>query len=427
MKILIFAIGSRGDVQPYVVLGRELIARGHDVHIAAPPGYDDMIAAVGAVRHTLPADFQSMVNDPEIQSAITSWRGRLRAYRLTADIMNEQLSAIWRIGLDVAPDVILNHFKAALAPNLARKLGAVSIPVMLQPGFVPTRAYPQFFFSSWSLGGFANLMTHRAILALTRFGTRLMIRRWLKQTGTDIGPPMDHMAAYSPHGSAPRVHAYSRIICPRPDEWPATEVQTGYFFTESQPFEPPAGLSQFLEAEPQPLYVGFGSMPGIDPARTSRAVLGALARTGQRAVVATGWGGIRQMQSSDNVYVLDAVPHTWLFPKVAAVVHHGGSGTTHEALRWGRPSIVCPVFADQPFFGRCVAELGAGPQPIAQKRLTEERLATALEFALTDAVRRRAEAAGREIRSENGTRRAADLIEHCCNDPGCRSSRHGAQ
>ena len=97
MRILLFAIGTRGDVQPFVVLARELISRGHEVHVAAPPGYDDMIAAVGAVRHTLPADFQAMVNDPEIQSAITSWRGRLRAFRTTADIMDKQLSSIWRI------------------------------------------------------------------------------------------------------------------------------------------------------------------------------------------------------------------------------------------------------------------------------------------------------------------------------------------
>lgn len=411
MRILLFAIGTRGDVQPFVMLGRALKARGHEVHIAAPPGYDVMIEAAGAMYHPLPVDFQTLIEKPEIKAALTSLRGRIRAFRATADMMNEQLSAIWRIGLEVAPDLIANHFKTALAPNLARKLGAVAIPVMLQPGFMPTRAYPQFFFSSYPLGGFGNLMSHRFILALTRLGTGIMIRRWQKHSGTDIGEPMDPMSAYSPSGEAPRIHAYSAAICPRPNEWPETEMQTGYFFAEPEPFAPPNALSVFLDAGSRPVYIGFGSMPSLNHERTDQAVLEALERTGQRAIVATGWGGIAKMEPSDNIHVLETVPHTWLFPRVSAVVHHGGSGTTHEALRWGRPSVVCPVFADQPFFGRLVARLGAGPEPIPHNKISGDRLVAALEFALTEKVGARAEEVGLEIRKEHGISGAADLME----------------
>lgn len=411
MKVLLLAIGTRGDVQPFAVLGRELASRGHDVTIAAPPGYSEMIESAGAAYQPLPIDFQSLIEDPEIKRALTSMRGKLRAFRLTAEIMNEQLSAIWRIGLESAPDVILNHFKAPLAPYLARRLGAVSIPVMLQPGLAPTRAYPQFFFSALRLGGFCNLMSHRIILALMRFGTGVMLRRWLKHSGMDIGPPMDPMGAYSADGKAPRLHAYSGVLCPRPDDWPETDRQTGYFFAEPAPYEPSAALSAFLADGPKPIYVGFGSMPSLDRTQVSQALRDALARTGQRAILATGWGGIDELQTTDAVHVLDAVPHTWLFPRVAAVVHHGGSGTTHEGLRWGCPSVICPIFADQPFFGRLVADLGAGPKPIPHKKLAGDRLAAAIESALGDTVRARAIEIGGAMRQERGVANAVDLIE----------------
>lgn len=148
----------------------------------------------------------------------------------------------------------------------------------------------------------------------------------------------------------------------------------------------------------------------LDHARTTDALVGALARTGLRAVVATGWGGIAGF-TGDNVHVVDAVPHSWLFPRVAAVVHHGGSGTTHEGLRWGRPSVVCPLSLDQPSFGARVQALGAGPAPIRQKRLTADGLARALDAALAPETRACAEEIGARLRHEDGVAAAVAEIE----------------
>lgn len=411
MKVLLLAIGSRGDVQPFVALGRELAARGHRVVLAAPRGFAGMVEAAGLIYRALPVDFQEMMQEPEIKAAMTSFTGKLKAYRWATDIMNAQLSAIWEIGLEEQPEVILNHFKGALAPQLARKLGAVSIPVMLQPGFMPTDEYPQFLIASRSLGRVGNIASHRLIHALTRMGTGMMIRRWQKATGTDIGPKMDPMSGYAPDVPAIRFHAYSPHIVPRPKTWPETEVQTGYLFSEPEEWTPPPELDAFLKNGDRPIYVGFGSMPGMDHARTTKALLGALEQTGLRAVVATGWGGIADMETGDNVQVIDAAPHSWLFRQVSAVVHHGGSGTTHEGLRWGRPSVVCPLFADQPFFGARVAALGAGPEPIRQKRLTADSLARALDTALTDRVAARAQELGEQLQAEDGVARAIEVIE----------------
>src|SRR5690606_19496179 len=122
-------------------------------------------------------------------------------------------------------------------------------------------------------------------------------------------------------------------------------------------------------------------------------------RTGQRGVLAKGWGGLAAADLPPDVAVVEDVPHDWLFPQVAAVVHHGGAGTTGAGLRAGRPTLICPFFGDQPFWGRRVAALGAGPRPIPQRRLTATRLAEAIRELVSSAeMRERAEALGARIR-----------------------------
>lgn len=141
-------------------------------------------------------------------------------------------------------------------------------------------------------------------------------------------------------------------------------------------------------------------------------VLQALARTGQRGVLYAGWGGLKKEQLPSNVFMTSSVPHTWLFPRMAAVVHHGGVGTTAAGLAAGVPSIVTPFFADQPFWGQRVYQLGVGPRPIARKRLTADNLTEAIQRALSDTeMRKKAAALGARIRAENGIARAVAIIE----------------
>jgi len=410
MKILLITLGSRGDVQPFTVIGSRLKAAGHDVHIAADTGFSQMITAEGLTHHPLPLDFQEIIQDPDMQAAITTFSGKLKAFGLASDIMNKQFSAMWRIGLDVAPQLILYHFKGVIAPFLGRRLNVPAWPVMLQPGFTPTRTYPQFFLTTRSLGSMGNLATHKLFGTGVRFFSKLMIKRWIKATRTEIGPLMDLQAGYSPDGLATRLHAYSPQIAPLGSDMPRTDQQVGYAFAEPTAFTPPSDLEKFLSEGEKPIYVGFGSMPGVNHERVNTALVGALEKTGLRAVIATGWGGIGELSSSAKWHVLDAAPHAWLFPKVAAVVHHGGSGTTHEGLRWGRPSVICPLFADQPFFGQRVAQLGAGSLPVAQKRLTAINLAEALEYALSEKVARRAKSVGDILVSEDGAGIVTEMV-----------------
>jgi UDP:flavonoid glycosyltransferase YjiC (YdhE family) len=212
---------------------------------------------------------------------------------------------------------------------------------------------------------------------------------------------------------SPVLYGFSPLVIPPPPDWGGNVHVTGYWFLEpAVSWTPPADLTTFLDGGPPPIYVGFGSMSSRRPEETTRLVLSALAQTGQRAVLLSGWGGLTKADLPDSVLMIHSVPHDWLFRRVAAVVHHGGAGTTAAGLRAGAPSVIIPFFGDQPFWGQRVVALGVGPEPIPRQQLTAESLAAAIEEAVTNvAMRRRAADLGEQIRAEDGVARAVEAIQ----------------
>jgi UDP:flavonoid glycosyltransferase YjiC (YdhE family) len=211
----------------------------------------------------------------------------------------------------------------------------------------------------------------------------------------------------------PVLYAYSPTLLPPPADWPSRFHVTGAWFLDPPPgWQPPADLVSFLEGGPPPVYVGFGSMTSADPDATLALVLDALSRAAQRGVLLHGWAGLGAgRELPDTVIALDDVPHSWLFPRMAALVHHGGAGTTAAGLRAGIPSVVTPLTADQPSWGRIVHRLGAGPRPIPFRHLTATRLSRAIESAVSEpAIHERAAELGERIRAEDGVGQAVELV-----------------
>jgi UDP:flavonoid glycosyltransferase YjiC (YdhE family) len=297
---------------------------------------------------------------------------------------------------------------------LAEKLGLPLIQAFLVP-FTPTRAFPGPLIprAMPNLGGSFNRLTHHLTRQMMwqpfRSADSLARRKVLGLPPAPFrGPHYSERAR-----GLPLLYGFSPSVISAPPDWGDDIHVTGFWLLDSAgDWVPPPELLDFLQAGSPPVYIGFGSMSTRKPEETADLVVEALKRTGQRAILLSGWGGLQKTTLTDSVFMIDSIPHSWLFPCVSAVVHHGGAGTTAAGLRAGVPSVVIPFFGDQPFWGRCVEKLGVGPVPIPRKELTIERLAKAVHAAVTDeAMRQRAADLGSKIQAEDGVARAVEVIQ----------------
>ncbi len=392
--IAIVAGGTRGDVQPYIALGKGLRGAGHTVRVLTSDSFATLVTGAGLGFGSTGGSVEEVLQSAEWRKTIE--RGNVLAIfaKMQAETRRRAVGTGHRLqGLLAGSDLIVagiaglgGAFSAAAALRLP------VIQAYVTP-FTPTRAFPSPLTPALPFGGALNRASFAAMrqaLWQTSRASDVAVRREL---GLPKGSFRGPFRALS-RSTLPVLHGYSEYVLPRPDDWPAHHHVTGYWFLDAEAgWVPPPDLAAFLAAGDPPVYIGFGSMIGGNPQELGRIALEALGRTGQRGVFATGWGGLSPSDLPGTVHAVGSVPHDWLFPRMAAVVHHGGVGTTAAALRAGMPSVVVPFGVDQPYWGRRVAELGVGTAPIPQKRLTVERLSAAIAESIGDpAIRRRAAA-----------------------------------
>ncbi|KAB7769162.1 glycosyltransferase [Xanthomonas maliensis] len=396
--IVIATLGTQGDVRPIVALGRGLQQRGHVVRILTSENFASLVTANGLAFAPLNGDHQRMLQ----RSPISSRQSSLAISRMFREHL-AQWSPDWaRQGRAACADAGL-VIGVGTASLLAAALGeALQIPVVhaqLQP-ITPSRHVPLMVRPQWHLPGPLQVGIQTAM----RMGGWQVLRHAIDET---VRPQLG-LRPYGwrgPNFATARVlYGYSEHLCPRPPDWPA-RVQVCGFWSLPQPrWEPPAALQAFLDAGPPPVYVGFGSMIAADAERLTETVKAALRLTGQRALLAAGWGGLAAAGDppSQQFFTLDQVPHDWLFPRVAVAVHHGGAGTSAAALTAGIPSVVVPFGYDQRFWGHCLAQRGVAPPVVDHAGLQPEALAQALRQASAPAMRMAAQALGQRLREEDG-------------------------
>jgi sterol 3beta-glucosyltransferase len=412
MRIVIFSIGTQGDVRPFVALGKGLRALGHSVCVATGETCEALVRAHDLDFSPLTADFlELMASDPNAMKKGLNPFALVKTVRKHLGEMASDWAIQGRNAVSGADLVIGNGMVSLLAASLAELAGADYVETQLQP-VTPCPDIPPMMLKPGRrpLPGFVNL----ALYQLMRGVTWQMLSGAYKTLRRDLGlTPYPWYGPYYQKESQQRrrLLAYSSQLLKRSPYWPENIQVVGNFqLRESSVWQPPAALSAFLTAGSKPIYIGFGSMLGDDKAAFSQKIIDAIRASGQRAIIATGWGGLDVVPDSDT-FVIDAVPHDWLFPRVALAVHHGGAGTTAAAARAGIPSVVIPFFGDQPFWAWCLQQAGVAPAALPRKNFQPQALADAIGIALSEAMQARARMLGEQLSKEDGVGNAIAQLQ----------------
>ncbi|OJJ42220.1 hypothetical protein ASPZODRAFT_137412 [Penicilliopsis zonata CBS 506.65] len=415
LNIVIQIVGSRGDVQPFLALGQALQQHGHRVRIATHEVFADFVrGAAGGVEFFPiggnPAELMAfMVKNPGLIPQLKTVRGGeiARKKAMVADM----LEGCWRSCLDPDPvtgrpfvaDAIIANPPSFAHVHCAQAL-AIPVHLMFTMPWTSTRDFAHPLANLRSASSMnprtANWVSYGLVEWLTWQGLGGVINRW--RVSIDLDPiPTIKGPSLAEALKIPFTYCWSPALVPKPADWPAYIDVCGFFFRDPPRFNPPEDLEKFLQAGPPPVYIGFGSIVVEDPQALIQTVLDAVTQCGVRAIVSKGWSNIMGDQQ-DHVFYLGDCPHEWLFQHVSAVVHHGGAGTTACGLFNGRATTIVPFFGDQPFWGKMVAQAGAGPEPIPYACLTAEKLAAAIQFCLTPEATAAAQAIAATMRAESG-------------------------
>ncbi|KAL2785872.1 hypothetical protein BJX66DRAFT_48580 [Aspergillus keveii] len=438
LNIVIQVIGSRGDIQPFLAIGQRLHSHGHRVRLATHLSFRETVQDAGLEFFNIggdPAELMAfMVKNPGLLPDMRTIRsGAIRKRRRE---MRAIFSGCWRSCFEMGDgtgiehhvpsdpwntdevdyrhvpfvaDVIIANPPSFAHLSCAEKLG-VPLNLMFTMPWSATQAFPHPLANIRSQNtkpSVANFASYAIVEIMLWEGLGDLINRFRKrELGLD---PLDALRAPSiAHRlRIPYTYLWSPALLSKPLDWPPNIDVVGFSTLAESSYTPLDDLSNFLASGPPPIYIGFGSIVVDNPSRLTNLVFTAIRSTGQRALVSRGWGNIGADEPpSENILMIDKVPHDWLFNQVSCVVHHGGAGTTAAGLIRGRPTVIIPFFGDQMFWGSIVYRAGAGPAPIPYKELTSEKLTDAIKIALKDETLSKAEDIGAVMRDEEGARNA---------------------
>jgi UDP:flavonoid glycosyltransferase YjiC (YdhE family) len=409
MQVAIITIGTRGDIQPYIALGQGFQAAGYDVKLVTFQAFESFVRDSGLDFAAVSGDLASLMTMDWTQAQIERGGksmgslGRVAqdAEGLLVQLMTDCFQACQ------GTDALVGSVVGGLAGQaVAQKLGVPYCSAYLQP-FDRTSAFPNSF-SLFPMPPRWLLVGKRAYNWTTNvFSARLF---WLL-----FGKVLNrarlralHLPAFSRKQRYPTLYGYSPALLPKPANWDERIAVTGYWFLDQgETWQPPCALEQFLARGVPPISIGFGSMAGRSAKKVLPLFLEAGSRSGQRVVLLAKSEDVEGLEMSENIFRIESVPHDWLFPRMAAVVHHGGAGTTGAALRAGVPQIVLPFIADQHFWAQRIAELGVGTEPLKHKKLSVEQALLAFRTVTQDqTMRKRARLLGEKVQQEHGVEEA---------------------
>lgn len=420
MNIVILSMGTRGDLQPSLAIGKALQAQGHKVRVYAGSNFKSWIEQNGLEALPSTTDSRQKMESELGRSLVSNSHNVLKQAIIWRKMAKDLKFSSAQMLLELCHDCevfISDSTTETFAMAIAELIGARHVRLLYQPSFTPTRSGDIVFGAPMpGKDHLINYLYAKYVAAPTFWksfeGAANRYRKEMRMR------TLNHAQYARERADRLTLLGYSRHIVPHPDDWPANFYTTGYWFLdEVEQWQPPQALLDFLDAGAPPVYIGFGSMVTPDAQKVAAVAIDAARKAGKRALLAAGWAGLRAADLPANVFQIDAAPHQWLFPRMAAVVHHGGAGTTAAALRAGVPNIIVPHFGDQQFWGWRMRMLGLASEAIPRHRLSVDNLSRAMLDATEDGVlHQRVQEIGGLVREENGVEKAVALIE---NHLGC--------
>ncbi|XP_016193973.1 sterol 3-beta-glucosyltransferase UGT80A2 isoform X3 [Arachis ipaensis] len=394
LQIVMLIVGTRGDVQPFVAIGKRLQEDGHRVRLASHKNFKDFVLSAGLEFYPLGGDPKVlagyMVKNkgflPSGRSEIHKQRNQIKA------IINSLLPACNSADPDTHvafnADAIIANPPAYGHTHVAEFL-KVPLHIFFTMPWTPTNEFPHPL--SRVKQQIAYRLSYQIVDSLIWLGIRDLINEFRKKK-LKLRPITYLSGYYTSPPNMPYGYIWSPHLVPKPKDWGPNIDVVGFCFLDlASDYEPPISLLEWLEEGEKegkkPIYIGFGSLPLEQPDKMTQIIIEALDKTGQRGIINKGWGGLGNLaETKKSVYLLDNCPHDWLFLRCKAVVHHGGAGTTAAGLRAACPTTIVPFFGDQPFWGERVHARGVGPAPIPVDEFTLGRLVDAINYMLKPEV-----------------------------------------
>jgi sterol 3beta-glucosyltransferase len=416
MHITILTYGSRGDIQPFVALGVELMRSGHTVRLAVPALFKGFVTQQGLEFAALSGDPQALLRSDAGQDLLKAGANGLKFLKSFGELVQSDLPGVLAdsVGACQGTDLIVATGFTFWGLEIAQAMG---IPCVFANVNVLS-ATREFAIPSAPPGlslpfGLNHLIYPLSLIPFWQL-YREPMNAWRK---SELGlPPLgifDEPIQRLQKTGMPFLYGISPSVLPKPQDWQPHLHMTGYWYLDQPDFQPSEPLVNFLDAGEPPVYIGFGSMAERDTTELTEIVLGALAKSNQRGLLLSGWGGLQQTDLPDTVLKVDSAPHDWLLPRMKAVIHHGGAGTTAAAFRSGQPSMAVPFFGDQPFWGNRIERLGVGAKALPRLELSIDSLSDRLkQLTRDDRLKANAQQLGDRIHLENGTQKAVQIIEN---------------
>ncbi len=416
MKAILFSIGTRGDIEPFLAIAQLLKEKDWDLICVFPEQFREAVEKMDIPFRGFNKEFLEMLDGKEAKMVMGSQGSifkrigfMIKMAKVGIKLSKEMLALQHYIQKEEKPDRILYHPKCNYGLIWGMENLGKSILVSPIPGVSHTINHLTVLGGNY--GEFLNKLSFWAANTMKAIVLNKVSKRYIKDYhGLKVTVPSIKKAMLEKEKT---FYTISPSLFPKPKYWPASAHIVGFYERDkAKNWQADESLIQFIKKNSKIIFITFGSMSNSNPKEKTRIIVEVLKRNNISAIINTSWGGLEKIEdSSDNIHFVNNLPYDWIFPQMYAIIHHGGSGTTHTALKYACPNLVIPHILDQPYWNKTITKLHLGPKGVSIKNLNEKKFEPKLlDLINNKSYKINAELIAEQMKKENNTEKLMKLI-----------------